>query len=93
MSLLLEIAIGLYAVNAMLFGFLAYTYGRTALSTKAKYPIGLFLFSALLLVHSAGTALAYVMFGGYFDPDVVPYMSTMATFEFVGVLALLRITF
>ncbi len=86
------VAIGLYALNAVLFGFLAFTYGRTALATKAKYPLGLTIFSVLLLLHSAGTAAFYLFLGGYIDPEVFPYMSTMATFEFVGVLALLRIT-
>ncbi len=92
MTPLLTLAVGLYGVNAVLFGFLAYTYGRTALSTKAKYPIGLFIFSLLLLLHSAGTAAFYLFLGGYIDPEVFPYMSTMAAFEFVGVLALLRTT-
>lgn len=86
-------AIGLYGLNAVLFGFLAYTYGRTALATRARYPLGLFIFSVLLLLHSAGTAAFYLFLGGYIDPEVFPYMSAMAGFEFVGVLALLRITF
>jgi hypothetical protein len=92
MVTLLTVAVGLYIVNAVLLAFLAYTYGRTALSTRAKYPLGLFIFSALLLLQSAGTAAAYLLFSDYFGSEVVPYMSMMASFEFVGVLALLRIT-
>ena len=89
---LLTIAILLYAVNAVLLGFLAYIYGKTALSTRAKYPLGLFIFSVLLLLHSAGTAAAYFFLGSYFLDEAVPYMAVMGSFEFVGVLALLRIT-
>jgi hypothetical protein len=89
---LLTLAIVLYVVNAVLLAFLAYVYGKTALSTRAKYPLGLFVFSVLLLIHSAGTAAAYFAFSGYFDTEVVPYMAIMGSFEFVGVLALLRIT-
>ena len=92
MTPLLTLAIGLYVVNAVLFGFLAYVYGRTVLSTRAKYPLGLLIFSTLLFLHSAGTAAFYLFLGGYIDPEVFPYMSMMASFEFVGVLALLRIT-
>ena len=92
MSLLLTAAVTMYLVDAVLFGSLAYLYGRTALSTRAKYPLGLFVFSVLLLLQSAGTAASYVIFGGYIGDDVVPSMVTMATFEFVGILALLRIT-
>ena len=92
MTPLLTLAILLYAVNAILFGLLAYVYGKTALSTRARYPLGLFAFSLLLLLHSAGTALAYFFLGPYFGDEAVPYMSAMGSFELVGVLALLRIT-
>ncbi len=92
MSTLLTLAIALYAVNAVLFGFLAYVYLRTALSTRARYPLGLFIFSLLLLLHSAGTAIAYLFLGAYIGDEAVPYMSVMGSFELVGVLALLRIT-
>lgn len=89
----LELAILLYSVNAVLFGSLAYVYGKTALSTKAKYPIGLFVFSILLLLQSAGTATFYLTLGEYFQPDAVPYMSVMGSIELVGVITLLMITF
>jgi len=91
-TLLLTLAIVLYSVNAALFAFLAYVYGKTALSTKAKYPLGLFVFSILLLLHSAGTATAYLLLGPYIGGEAAPYMFLMGSFEFVGVLALLRIT-
>ncbi|HKT22730.1 MAG TPA: hypothetical protein VJR06_09010 [Nitrososphaerales archaeon] len=93
MSVLFTVAVVMYLVDAALFGSLAYIYGRTALSTRAKYPLGLFVFSLLLLLQSAGTAASYVIFGGYIGDDVVPSMVTMATLELVGILALLRITF
>ena len=82
----------MYAVNAVLFSFLVYIYGRTAFSTRARYPLGLFVFSTLLLLHSAGTAAAYLFLVPYFGEEAVPYMSIMGSFEFIGVLALLRIT-
>ncbi len=85
-------AVILYVINAVLFGFLAYVYGRTARSTKARYPMGLFIFAVLLLVQAAGTAAAYVFLGEYFGDQVAPSMSAMAAFEFVGVLALLKTT-
>lgn len=89
---LLTLAIVLYSVNAVLFAFLAFVYGRTVLSTRANYPLGLFIFSVLLLLHSAGTAAAYFFLGPYFLDEAVPYMAVMGSFELVGVLALLRIT-
>lgn len=92
MTPLLSVAVALYAVNAVLFGFLAYVYGKTALSTRARYPVGLFIFAILLLVQAAGTAVAYVFLGEYFGDGAFPAMSAMAAFEFVGVVALLKTT-
>ncbi len=92
MTPLLSVAIVLYSINAVLLAMLAYVYGSTALSTRAKYPLGLFLFSVLLLVHSVGTAAAYFFFSPYFGNEAVPFMSMMAPFELVGVAALLKIS-
>jgi len=92
MSTLLTLAIVLYAANSVLLVVLASVYGKTALSTRAKYPIGLFIFSILLLLQSAGTAAAYLFLSPYFGEEAVPYMSTMALFELAGVAALLRIS-
>jgi hypothetical protein len=92
MSPILSLAVVLYGVNATLFGFLAYVYGKTALSTRARYPTGLFIFSVLLLAHSLGTAAAYLLMGQYFGDEAVPFMAVMGFVELVGVGALLRIT-
>ena len=82
----------MYVVNAILFAFLAYVYGKTAISTRARYPLGLLIFSVLLLLHSAGTAGAYLFLGPYFGDEAVPYMSVMASFELVGAAVLAKIT-
>jgi hypothetical protein len=91
-SAILELAIGMYLINGALFAVLAYVYGKTALSTKARYPLGLFIFSLLLVFQSLGTAAAYAYFPVYFGEDVHPLMATMAAFELVGATALVRIT-
>lgn len=89
---LLSLAIVLYSINSVLLAALAYVYGRTALSTRAKYPLGLFVFSTLLLLHSGGTAAAYLFLSPYFLEEAVPYMFIMAAFELAGVGFLLKIT-
>jgi hypothetical protein len=89
---MLMLATGLYLVISVLLAFLAYTYGKTALSTKARYPLGLFVFSILLLVHSVGTALGYTLLENYIGDPAYPFMFGMAGFELAGVAALLRIT-
>jgi hypothetical protein len=92
MDPLLTLAIALYAVNAVLFGVLAFIFGRTAYATRAAYPIGLFIFSILLFGHALGTSLGYTLFSEYLGSQAFPFMSIMGAFEFVGALALLRIT-
>ena len=92
MEALLTLAIILYGVTALLLGFLSYAYAKTAISTKARYPLGLFVFSLLLLVQSAGTAMGYATTSGWIGEQAYPFMFTMATFELVGVAILLKIT-
>ncbi len=92
MSLMIDIAIGIYLVDGVLFASLAYVYGRTAISTRASYPIGLFIFSLLLIFQSLGTAFAYGTFPGYFGDEVQPMMAVMAVFELAGAAALVRVT-
>lgn len=92
MSQLLSFAIVVYLVNAALLAILAYVYAKTALSTRARYPLGLLVFSVLLLLQSIGTAAAYFFMAPYFGDEAVPSMSIMGSLELVGVLALLGIT-
>jgi len=92
MEALLTLAIGLYALISVVLAFLAYTYAKTAVSTRAAYPLGLLVFSLLLLVHSVGTALGYTVFSDSIGDAAYPFMFGMAAIEFIGVTALLRIT-
>jgi hypothetical protein len=87
----LTLAIVLYSIDAVLFAFLSYVYAKTALSTKANYPLGLLVFSVLLLVQSAGTALTYYNFS-YGLEDASPFMSLMGTMELVGAGVLAKVT-
>jgi hypothetical protein len=89
---LLVLAVVIYGVNALLFGALAFFYGKTALSTHAKYPLGLFIFALLLVIQCVGTAAAYLSFSSYLGGETAPFWSIMGGAELVGVVALLRIT-
>jgi hypothetical protein len=89
---LLNLATGLYVVDGALFSVLAYIYGRTTLSTRARYPLGLLIFSLLLVFQTLGTAWAYLSFPGYILGEVHPLMAIMAAFEFVGAAVLLKTT-
>ena len=92
MTPLLGLAVAIYCVNAVLFGALAFFYGKTALSTRARYPLGLFIFALLLVIQCVGTASAYLTFSSYLGGETAPFWSVMGAAELVGVAALLRIT-
>jgi len=92
MTPVLGLAIVIYCVNALLFGALAYFYGKAALSTRARYPLGLFIFAVLLVIQCVGTAGAYLVFAPYLGNETAPFWSIMGGAELVGVAALLRIT-
>jgi hypothetical protein len=92
MDPLLSFAIVLYALISLILAFLAYTYARTFLSTRARYPLGLLIFSLLLLVQSTGTALGYASFAPFIGDRAYPFMAAMGVAELVGVVSLLRIT-
>lgn len=92
MEAMLTLAIALNVANAAILALLATIYGRTALRTRAAYPLGLFLFSVLLLLHSAGTAAGYYFNANYFGDEAIPFMSVVGIFELAGLSALLKIT-
>jgi hypothetical protein len=92
MELLFDLAILFAGTNSILLALLATVYGRTAVRTGAAYPVGLFVFSILLLLQSAGTAVGYLLNAPYLGDEAYPFMSIVGGFELVGLLALVRIT-
>jgi len=92
MEALLELAILLAGANSVLLVILALVYARTAIRTRAAYPVGLLIFSLLLLFQSLGTAVGYFVNARYLADEAYPFMSIVGGFELAGLLALLRIT-
>jgi hypothetical protein len=92
MEVLLWLAILFAAANSVLLAVLAFVYGRTALRTRAAYPIGLLVFTLLLLLQSLGTSLGYFLDAPFLGDEAYPFMTMVGGFELVGLLALLRIT-
>gem|GEM_PF-6255392 len=90
--MMLQLAILLYTLNSVILSILSIIYARTAIKTRAAYPISLLFFSLLLLLHSAGTAIAYFTLSPYFGDEAMPFMSIVGAFELLGLLALLKVT-
>lgn len=92
LEILLGTAILLATIDSVLLAVLATVYGKTAIRTRAAYPLGLFIFSVLLLVQSAGTALGYFFASPYLGDQAYPFMALVGGFELAGLVVLLRIT-
>ena len=71
---------------------LMYLYARIAMKSKAVLSIGLIVFAVFLLAQNLLTLYAYVSMAPLFDPATLPFLSTIAGFESVALVILLRLT-
>lgn len=90
--MLFDVAVLFAGVNSVLLVVMSFVYGRTALRTRAAYPVGLLIFCLLLLMQSLGTAVGYLMNAAFLGDEAYPFMSIVGGFELASLLALLRIT-
>ncbi len=92
MEPMMGVAIIFAALNSIVLVALLYFYGRIALRTKASYSYGLLIFAIFLLAHNLLTVYSYFAMWPLFDPQAVPFLSSIAALEFVGLIVLIRIT-
>ncbi len=89
----MEIAVVFAVLNSAILLSLIVIYGRIAGKTRASYSIGLMLFAVFLLAQNLATIYSYVDMAPFFEPQALPFLSTISALEFVGLLVLARITF
>jgi len=87
------IAVVLAVLNSVVLVFLLGVYGRIARKTKAGYSIGLMVFALFLLAQNLATVLSYVMMAPFFEPQALPFLSSISALEFAGLIVLAKITF
>lgn len=80
-------------LNSIILLSLIVLYGRIAAKTRASYSVGLMIFAFFLLAQNLATVYSYVAMAPFFEPQAVPFLSTISALEFVGLLVLARITF
>ena len=80
--MLMEIAVVLAVLNSVVLIFLLGLYGRIARKTRAGYSIGLMVFALFLLAQNLATVLSYVMMSPFFEPQALPYLSSISGLEF-----------
>ncbi len=93
MYVMMEIAVIFAILNSIILLSLIVLYGRIAAKTRASYSIGLMIFAFFLLAQNLATVYSYVDMAPFFEPQAIPYLSTISALEFVGLLVLARITF
>jgi len=89
----MEIAVVFAVLNSVILLSLIVLYGRIATKTRATYSIGLMIFALFLLAQNLATIYSYVDMAPFFEPQALPYLSSISALEFVGLLVLARITF
>ena len=89
----MEIAVVFAMLNSIVLLSLLVIYGRIAAKTRASYSLGLMIFAVFLLAQNLATIYSYVDMAPFFEPQAMPYLSTISALEFVGLLVLARITF
>ena len=93
MEVLMDVAIGIAAVNSVILLSLVYLYVKIAIRSRAAYSFGLCFFAVMLLLQNLMTALAYGTMSPLFGTDALPYLSVIGGTELAGLLGLLRMTF
>lgn len=92
MDTLVAVATGFSGLNVALLLGLIYVYGRMALKTRAGYTLGLTIFSGLLLAQNSLMVYVCAFETDYYMWQLYPYFDGLAVLEFLGILALLRVT-
>jgi hypothetical protein len=92
MDTLVAIATGFAALNIVILVALLYLYGRIALKMRAGYTYGLMIFSGLLLAQNSLMVYVCAILTDLYNWKLYPFFDALAVLEFVGLLALLKVT-
>jgi hypothetical protein len=93
METMMEIAVVFAVLNSAVLLFLIVLYGRIARKTRAVYSLGLVIFALFLLAQNLATVFSYVTMAPFFQPEALPFLSSISALEFVGLVVLAKITF
>jgi hypothetical protein len=89
---LVAVATGFSALNVVVLLVLLTFYGRMASKTHAGYTFGLMIFSGLLLAQNSVMVYLCAFMTDFYSWRLYPLFDALAVLEFVGLLALLKVT-
>ncbi|MFQ5941677.1 MAG: hypothetical protein ACE5KA_08285 [Nitrososphaerales archaeon] len=93
MSILMDTTAFVSAANVVVLIALLILYWRTYSSSKAQFTFGLILFASFLLMQNVIGVYSYIAMAPFFTESILPYMLTINIAEFIGLSALLKVTF
>lgn len=86
------VATGFSGLNVLLLVGLLYLYARMAFKTHANYTFGLMIFSGLLLAQNSLMVYVCGVLTDFYSWQLYPFLDGLAVLEFVGLVALLKVT-
>jgi len=92
MDTLVAVATGFATLNVVILVGLLYLYGRMASKTHAGYTFGLMIFSGLLLAQNSMMAYVCAFLTNLYNWQLYPFFDALVILEFVGLIALLKVT-
>lgn len=92
MDTLVAVATGFSALNVVILIGLLCVYARIASRVHAGYTYGLMIFSGLLLGQNSVMVYVCGFLTDMYSWKLYPFFDALAVLEFVGLLALLKIT-
>jgi len=92
MDPLVAVATSFAALNVIVLVGLLYIYGRMVAKTRAGYTFGLMIFSGLLLGQNSVMVYVCGFLTSLYNWQLYPFFAALAVLEFVGLIALLKVT-
>lgn len=92
MALVMDLAAIFAGLNVLLLLGLVYVYSRLTLRSKGPFALGLLIFAMFLLAQNMMTVYSFMSMEPLFGEAVLPYLLTISSLEFIGLLALVRVT-
>ena len=78
--------------NIAVLGILVFTFSQMYVKTRAQLPLGMIIFSTMLVLHNVIGAYEYFAMHTLFSSEIFPYLLGVHITELAGILIFLKIT-
>jgi hypothetical protein len=92
MTLLMDISSIVSVINTAVLVVLLSIYAKIYRKTGATFTIGLMVFAGMLMLHNTIAIFGYFAMAPLYSDDLLPYFVGIHIAEFVGLIALLKVT-